>query len=66
METQKIVNILNDSENKSSKFVTANGMPFMIKIVETLEKKMKLVQTLNLRQKVSNQVFAIIQMYIFL
>ena len=66
METQKIVNILNDSENESSKFVTANGMPFMIKIVETLEKKMKLVQTLNLRQKVSNQVFAIIQMYIFL
>ena len=66
METQKIVNILNDSENESSKFVTANGMPFMIKTVETLEKKMKLVQTLNLRQKVSNQVFAIIQMYIFL
>ena len=66
METQKIVNILNDSENESSKFVTANGMPFMIKTVETLEKKMKLVQTLNLRQKVSNQVVAIIQMYIFL
>ena len=33
METQKIVNLLNDSDNEPSKFATKNGMSFMIKMV---------------------------------
>ena len=31
MQTQKIVNLLNDSDNESSKFETKIGMPFKIK-----------------------------------
>ena len=32
METQKIVNLLNDTDNESSKFATRNSMLLMIKI----------------------------------
>ena len=66
METQKIVNLLNDTDNKSSKFATKNGMLLMIKIIQNMVKEMKTIQALNLRQQSSHQVFVIIQMYIFL
>ena len=32
METEKIANLLNDSDNESPKFTTKNGMLFMIEI----------------------------------
>ena len=42
------------------------GMAVMIKIIQNMVKKMKIIEALNLRQKVSNEVFVIIQMHIFL
>ena len=66
METQKIVNLLNDFDNDRQNLQQRNGMSFMIKMVQTMEKEIKMVQALNLRQKISNQVFAITQMQIFL
>ena len=40
------------------------GMPVMIKIIQNMVKKLEMIEALNLRQKVSNEV--IIQMHIFL
>ena len=37
----------------------------MIKITQTMVKKIKVVQSLNLEQKLLNQVFMIILMHIF-
>ena len=59
METQNIVNLLNDFENKSLKLAIEKGMSFTFKMVKFMVKAIKLVQTLNLRQKLSNQVFAV-------
>ena len=59
MESQKIVNLLNDADNESSKFATKNSMPLMITI-------QKMIKALNLRENLLNQVFVIIQMHIFL
>ena len=42
-----------------------NGMLSMIKITQTMVKKMKIVQPLNLKPKPLNPVFVIIQAYIF-
>ena len=61
METQKIVNLLNGSDNEFS-----NGTLLMIKIMDSMEKEMKTIQLLNLRQKLLNQIFLIPQMCIFL
>ena len=61
-----IVNLLNDNDNESSNFATKNGMSLMIKIIQNMVKEIKMIQALNLRQKLSNQVFVIIQMHIFL
>ena len=58
METQKIVNLLNDTNSRSSKFAT--------RIIQNMVKEMKMIQALNLRQKLLNQIFVIIQMHIFL
>ena len=66
METQKIVNLLNDSNNKSSKFATKNGTLLMTKIMDNLAEEMKMFQPLNLKQKSLNQIFVITQMHIFL
>ena len=66
METQKIVNLLKESDHKSSKFATKNGRSLMMKILQNLVKDLKMIQALNLRQKLSNQVLVIIQMHIFL
>ena len=43
-----------------------NGMLFIMKMLQAMVKEMKMVQALNLKQKILNQVFAIIQMHIFL
>ena len=43
-----------------------NGMSLMIKITQNMVKEMKMIEALNLKQKLLNQVFVIIQMYIFL
>ena len=56
-ESQKIVNLWNDTDN---------GMSLMIKIIQNMVKEMKMIQTLHLIQKLSNQVLVITQMHIFL
>ena len=62
METQKIANLLNDSDNKFSKFATKNGTILMTKIMDNMAKEMKIIQPLNLKQKLLNQIFVITQM----
>ena len=66
METQKIVNLLNESDHESSKFATKKWYVINDKIIQNLVKDIKMIQALNLRQKLSNQVLVIIQMHIFL
>ena len=66
MESQKIINLLNDFDNESSKFTTKNDISFMIKVVWSTGNEMKMIEALNLTQKIANQTFAIIQMQIFL
>ena len=41
-------------------------MSLMIQITQNIVKEMKMIQALNLKQKLSNQVFMIIQVYVFL
>ena len=43
-----------------------NGMLLMIKMTQNMVKEKKVVQPLNLKLKLLNQVFATIQMHIFL
>ena len=43
-----------------------NGMFSMIKIIQTMVKEIKIVQPLNLKPKLLNQIFVIIQTHIFL
>ena len=64
IETQKIANLLSGSDNESSKFATRNGTLLMIKIMDNMEEEMKMIQPLNLRQKLLNQIFVITQMHI--
>ena len=66
MESQNIVNLLNDTENESSKLTTKICYSLMIKITQNMVKEMKIIQAFNLRQKSSNEVVVIIQMHIFL
>ena len=66
LETQKIVNLLGDADNESSKFATRKCKLSMIKITQTMVKEMKIVQPLNLKPKSLNQIFVIIQTHIFL
>ena len=61
METQKIANLLRETNNESSKFSTRNAMLSMIKMIQAMVKEMKIVQPLNLKSKSLKQVFAIIQ-----
>ena len=61
METQKIVNLLGEEGNESSKFMLS-----VIKKKQTMVMEMKMVQPLNLKLKSLNQIFVIIQTYIFL
>ena len=57
METQKIINLLNDSSNEKSKFAT--------KEVKQQKGNTTKVFLLSLRQKLLNQVFLIILMSLF-
>ena len=67
METQKIVNLLNNSDNESSKFAERiNGTLLMTKIMNNMAEEMKMIQPLNLKQKSLNQIFVTTQMHIFL
>ena len=69
METQKIANLLGNTDNES--FAKENsqqekGVLSMIKIIQTMVMEMKMVQPLNLKLKLLNQIFVIIQTHIFL
>ena len=66
METQKIANLLNDSNNETSKFATRKWYIINDQIMENMAKQMKMIQPLNLRQKLLKQIFVITQMHIFL
>ena len=68
METQKIVNLLNGSENeeKEENFQEENFMLLKTKIKDSMAEEMKMMQPLNLIQKLLNQIFVITQMPIFL
>ena len=66
METQKIANLLNNSDNESSKLDQENGTLLIIKIMSNMAEEMKMIQPLNLRQKLLNQIFVITQMHIYL
>ena len=65
METQKIVKLLGDANNESSKLQQENCMLSMNKKTQTMVKEMKIVQTLNLKLKSLNQIFVIVQTDIF-
>ena len=55
MGTQKIVNLLNEFDNEFSNFPTKNGMSsLMIKIRQNMVKEIKVIQALNLKQKLLN------------
>ena len=60
METQKIVNLLDDTDNKSSKFLLT------IKTMDNIPEEMKMMQPLNMMHKSLNQVFVITQIHILL
>ena len=62
METQKIINLLDDSSSEESKFATKMwyAIGSQTKRVNT-SKAMKL----NLKQKILNQTFVIILMHLF-
>ena len=62
METQNIVNLLNDTENESSKFATKNGTLLMTKIMDNMAMEMKMAQPLSMKQKSLNEIFVITQM----
>ena len=69
METQKIANLLGNTDNES--FAKENlqrekGVLLMIKIIQTMVMEMKMLQPLNLKLKSLNQIFVVIQMHIFL
>ena len=59
METQKTINLLNDSSNEEPKFATKKYY------VTDSEINASKVMELNLKQKLSNQVFVIILMHLF-
>ena len=62
MEVQKVINLLNDSNNEESKFATKNRM-----LQTVTQQKINRAKTIlsNLKQKVLNQVFVIILMHLF-
>ena len=66
MEIQKITNLENDMIMNLQNLQQENGMSLMIKITQNMVKEMKMIQALSLRQKLSNHVFVIIQMHLFL
>ena len=47
-------------------FQQENSILLMIKIMDNIAEEMKMIQALNLKQKLLNQIFVIILMHIFL
>ena len=66
METQKIVNLLNDSEKLNSKFATRKWYIINGQNDGQYVYEMTMIQPLNLKQKSLNQIFVTTQMHIFL
>ena len=66
MEIQKTVNLLNDTNNKSSKFAARKWYVINDQNNTEYGEGMKMLQALNLKQKLLNQVFVIIQTHMFL
>ena len=66
METRKIANLLNDPDNKHSKFSTRKWYIINDQNNGKYGIGMKMIQPLNLKQKLLNQIFVITQMHIFL
>ena len=66
METQKIVNLLNDSDNESSEFATRKWYIINDQNNGQYDRVNKMIQPLNLKQKSLNQIFVITQIHIFL
>ena len=66
MEAQNIVNLLNDSDNESSKFAIRKWYIIYDQNNGQMAEEMKIIQPLNLKQKLLNQIFVITQMHIFL
>ena len=64
MKTQKIVNLMNDSNLQYLQ--KQNATSLMSKIMENMAEEMKMIEPLNLKQKSLNQIFAITQIHIFL
>ena len=54
METQKILNLLNDSNNESSKFAARKWYIINDEIMDNMAEEMKMMQPLNLKQKSLN------------
>ena len=51
METQKVLNLLNDSDNDLQNLQQENGILLMIKIMGNMAEEMKMMQPLNMIQK---------------
>ena len=68
METPKMVNLLNASNNESSKFAAHLVVHYLLvtKIMDNMAEEMKMIQPLSLKQKSLKQIFVITQMHIFL
>ena len=63
METQKIINFLNDSSNEESKFARKE---WYVMDSQTVKGKYDQNNSLKLEREVLNQVFVIILMHLFL
>ena len=59
METQKIVSLLNESDNESSKFATKKRYIINDQNNGQYGKEMKMIKPLSLRQKLLNKIFVI-------
>ena len=62
METQNIVNLLNDSDNESSYFATRKWYVINDQKMESTVKEMKMIQPLSFRQKLLYHLCVITQM----
>ena len=51
MESQKIINLLNNNDIKSQTFTTKRGILSMIKIMDNMAEEIKMILLLNLKLK---------------
>ena len=66
MDNQKIVNLLNDSNNEYSKFATRKWYILNDQNNGQYGREDEMIQSLTLKQKSLNQIFVITQIHIFL